>query len=293
VTKKGTDTEPKLDFGWNIVDQDFISSYNLTLLAGRNFEISDYPAGRFGNKIESVIVNLTGARQLGFTNPSAMIGTSMYWDKIRCTVIGVIADYHQQSLKHAIQPVMLTAYQGPNLSLKLGRTVNDKNLTESVSMIRSVWNTYFPDHIFDYSFLEDHFNTQYLQDRQIGNLFHVFCGIAILISCLGLFGLASFTISRRNKEISIRKVLGAATANLIGLLTKEFAIIITVSSCLAIPLTYVGIREWLDTFAFHIELNPWLFAIPIVTIFIISLATISIQTYKTVSVNPAETLKDE
>jgi putative ABC transport system permease protein len=151
----------------------------------------------------------------------------------------------------------------------------------------------FPDSPFEYKLLDHLYNQQYISDQRIAKLFQFFCMLAILISALGLFGLASFTVKQRVKEVGIRKVLGASRPSLVALLNKEFLVLVGVASGLAIPIAYIGITKWLDGFAYHIQLHAWYAIIPIVFVSVIALAVISIHTLKTADSNPVEALKHE
>jgi putative ABC transport system permease protein len=284
---------PQPNFIINVVDTDFLSAYDLRLLAGRNFEISDFPGSQFGNKTEPVILNKTATDQLGFRQPENAVGESVFWGDNECVVVGVIDDFHQQSLKDALQPILFTANNGPLLSMKLGKAVNDGNLKASVLAIQQAWKKFFPDNPFDYFFLDDFYDSQYANDRQVMALFEVFCGIALLISALGLFGLSSFSARQRTRELSIRKVLGAPIFNLFALLTKEFLLLILIASCLAIPLSYLGIDWWLDSFVFHITPSGRSFVIPVLLTLVIAFLTVSFQTFKAVYTNPVDSLKCE
>lgn len=285
---------PKHEFIVNVVDPDFIDVYKLKLLAGRNFEMSDFPImSHFGSKIEPVILNKKATNQLGYEATEDAIDATIFWNANECRVVGVIDDFHQQSLKSALQPILFTANTGPLLSLKLGKAVNNENITQSISSIRRSWNNFFPNNPFDYFFLDDFYASQYKRDEQVVSLFNFFCWLTIAISCLGLFGLSAFTVSQRTREVSIRKVLGASTLSLIELLTREFLFLVVIAACLALPFSYYGIGEWLQGFAFHIDLSGWSFVTPVFMILIVAFLAISTQTFKAVHKNPAETLKHE
>lgn len=293
IRKRNDDTDPGFNFVINVVDTDFISNYKLRLLAGRNFEVADYPHGKFGSKTESVIVNNTGLKQLGFESADEAIHATIYWGVNKCEVVGVVDDFHQQSLKYNVQPVLLTANNGPQLSMKLGADVNDSNISGSLATIQSTWKAFFPDNQFDYFFLDNFYERQYTGDKQIMNLFQLFSFIAIMISSLGLFGLASFTARQRTREMSIRKILGASTVQLVSILGKEFLILVAIASLLAIPVSYFGAEKWLERFAAHIDLNVLLFAVPILGVLIVAAFTIALQIIRTALSNPVETLKYE
>ncbi|HET7179857.1 MAG TPA: ABC transporter permease, partial [Chryseosolibacter sp.] len=158
VRKK--DDESGLNFVINVIDVDFIPAFKLRMLAGRNFRTSDFPSGKFGGKTEPVILNKTAAYQLGFTVVEDAVSETIYWGDNKCVVVGVIDDFHQQSLKEGLHPMLFTAYHGPLLSMKLGKAVNFGNLNQSVSTIEDAWNTFFPDNPFDYFFLDDFYAKQ-------------------------------------------------------------------------------------------------------------------------------------
>ncbi len=291
VIRKDGDERP-LNFSINVVDEDFIVAYKLRLLAGRNFVLADYPIGNFGDKVEPVMLNKTAVVQLGFENITHSIGSFIYWNDEKCEVIGVVDDYHQQSLKRTISPVLFTANHGPSLSLKLQR--NDSlSVAHATQTIAHYWKQFFPDSPFEYRVLDEFYNQQYISDQRIAKLFQFFCMLAILISALGLFGLASFAVRQRVKEVGIRKVLGASRINLVALLNREFIILTGIASGLAIPVAYIGITKWLDGFAYHIDLQAWHAIIPIAFVSVIALVVISIHTLKAAGGNPVETLKHE
>ncbi|MBY0436419.1 MAG: ABC transporter permease [Cyclobacteriaceae bacterium] len=285
-----------IGFGINVIDPDFIKSYQLKLLAGRDFSTVDFPGKRFGDKLEPVIINRKGAEVLGHKTPEEAIGETIYWglrkEASKCVIVGVIEEFHQESLRKAIQPMLYTANMGPSMTLKLTEGA-DKNIPEAVIQIKQAWLNFFPNNAFDYFLLEDRFNQQYDDDKRLARLLNLFCGLAFSISGLGLFGLSLFSINTRLKEISLRKVLGASVLNLIRLLTKEYLILILIASFIALPLAYLGVQTWLSGFAFRIQLTGWLFFIPVTFILIIALITVSSQALVAVLKNPVDNLKHE
>lgn len=264
----------------------------LQLLAGRNFETRDFPGNHFGNKIEPVILNRRGVEQLGYTKIENAIGQSIFWGTNKCVVVGVVDDFHQESLKNTLQPILFTANMGPSMTIKLTEGA-DQHTSQSLAQIRSAWNFYFPNNPFDYFFLEDAYDAQYASDKQIATLFHFFCLLALLISCLGLFALSLFSITQRTKEISIRKVLGASVVHLIRLLTTEYLLLVLIAAAVALPISYWGVTHWLQEFAFHIEISMWHLAIPVGSILSVALMTVGAQTIKVVMRNPTDSLKHE
>ena len=151
----------------------------------------------------------------------------------------------------------------------------------------------FPGNAFEYFFLDDHFNRQYEADQRFGSVFSLFTTLAIIVACLGLFGLSAFSMKQRTKEIGIRKVLGASVANILTLLSGDFVKLILVAGVIALPLAYFAIRQWLSNYAFHIEINFWLFALPMILIIVIAMVTVSVQTIKAALANPVKSLRQE
>ena len=288
VIRKDND-EGRLNFTINVVDEDFIAAYKLHVIAGRNFVQADYPTGKFGDKVEPVMLNKTAVKQLGFESVDRSIGAFVYWNDEKCEVIGVVDDYHQQSLKSALSPILFTANQGPSLSLKL----QHGNIPNAIQQIRYQWKKFFPESPFEYVLLNDLYDQQYISDQRIAKLFQFFCLLAIVISALGLFGLVSFMVRQRVKEVGIRKVLGASLANLVTLLNREFLLLVAIALAVAVPLAYIGISKWLQSFAYHIELSVWHSIIPVLFVSCVALCVISLHTLKAATNNPVDALKHE
>jgi putative ABC transport system permease protein len=283
----------KLSFVVNIIDTDFIETYRLKLLAGRNFDIADYPSGQFGSKIEPVILNRIAIKQLGFEKIEDAIETSIFWGENKCLIVGVIDDFHQQSLKNELAPILFSGGGGSNLSVKLGKGVDAQKLTASISSIHESWKTFFPGNPFDYFLLGDFYKDQYKTEAQVINLFHFYCGFAILISSLGLFGLASFTAQQKTKEIGIRKVLGASVASILVLLSKDLVRLILIAAVIATTTSWMILSEWLAGFAYKIDINWAVFVISVLLVAIVGLMTICYQSAKAASTNPVNSLKSE
>ncbi len=281
-----------LSFGIYVIDPDFIPTYRLRLLAGRNFVSSDFPLQKFGMKTEPVILNRTAVMQLGYHSPEETIGHNIYWDNNKCEVIGVIDNFHQQSFKKSIQPLLFTVNYGPDLSLRLngkGRA----GLETSISSVRQAWKSFFPFAPFDFFILRDYYSKQYSADRQLMFIIRFFSIMSIFISCMGLFGLSSFTAQQKAREMSIRKILGATFMNRLLLLSREFLFLIAAASFVALPLSWLGMHHWLENFAYRIQLSGWLFILPVVLIISITFLMVSVNSIKTTLMNPVNTLKSE
>jgi len=274
------------------VDHDFIKNYSLQMAAGRAFDINR-PADSTG-----LVLNEAAVKQFGFASDTAAIGRLVWLetsDKRPNSVIGVVKDYHQQSLRQSYTPVILfmdPAFRWvPVNYISVKFSSNDPE--QIISNIKTSWNNQFPESSFDWFFLDDFYNNQYQQDIQFGKLFMLFSGLAILIACMGLFGLTAYSTARRIKEIGVRKVLGASVGNIISILTMDAVKLVLFSSLLGLPLAWLFINQWLDSYAFREALTWWEFAAPVVTLLSIAVATIGYITYKAALANPVNSLRDE
>lgn len=284
----------------HVVDSAFFEAYQLRILAGRNFLASEQPGEHFGDKQESVILNEEAVKQLGFKDMEEAIGKVIYWEDNRCIVVGVVNNFHQQSLKNPIQPALFTVnnrdsiYYSVKLQIRSTAQENHQEaLLSAVALIGNEWKEFFPENPFDYFFLENFFNLQYQADLRFGKVFGLFCGLAILIACLGLLGLSSYTALQRTKEIGIRKVLGASVQSIIGLLSKDFIKMVLIGSMLALPLAYFGVQQWLEYYAFRIPVSGWLLGLPVALVLFIAFLTVSFQTVKAALANPVASLRYE
>ena len=290
-------TQPQNPVGANIiaVDEEFFDLYCPTFLAGRNFSRA-YSSDR-----GAVIFNETAIRQLGFENPEEAVQQSVVWDesdddKHLKTVVGVIEDFNQESLHQAVEPMVFVLkrylrapWAGEYYSLK----ISTQDYAQALANIQDEWASAFPNSPFDYFFLDDHFNQQYQSDQQFGRIFGLFAGLAILIACLGLFGLSSYVTLQRTQEIGIRKVLGASTPSIVTLLSRDFLRLVLIASFITVPLLYFLIQKWLENYAYRMDIQWWLLTLPVVLVWLLALITISTQTIKTALANPVDALRSE
>jgi putative ABC transport system permease protein len=274
------------------VDFDFIKAYGLTVIAGRAFDASR-PSDSTG-----IVLNEAAVKQFGFVSPQDAIGKKVWiesLDKKPNEVIGVIRNYHQQSLQLKYTAVVLL--MDPKLGWVPTRYYSVKTSTaqthQLIDKIKNTWNQYFPESSFDFFFLDDFYSRQYSQETQFGSTFMLFSSLAIVIACMGLFGLTAYNTSRRTKEIGVRKVLGASVQNIMSILTWDSIKLILICSVIAIPVAYLLITQWLNHYAFKVELTVWQFLVPVLVLILITLATISYLTFKAALTKPAVTLKDE
>ncbi len=270
------------------VDTDFMNTYGIEMVAGRPF-----------NKViqsdteSAFMINEKAVSAFGWESPEAAIGKRMNagFGREGGEIVGVYKDFHYRSLQTPIEPLVLAIvpFRFNFLSLKL----NPAELSSTMAFVEDKWKELFPGSPFEYSFLDEEFDRQYAADEKIGRTFLVFTGIAILIACMGLFGLASFIAQQKTKEIGIRKVLGASVSGIVAMLSSDIVKLVIVSAIISTPLAYLLVRKWLENFAFHIEIGWTTFVIAGVTIMAIALLTISSQAIRTAMINPVRSLRSE
>jgi len=267
------------------VDYDYIEQFGVRLIAGRPF------SEEYGNDKASVIFNRAGLQQLGFSNPEEAIGKEIeFWGE-QFTIVGVSENFNQESLRLPYEPLIFRLIPDLNgyFTIKHGTA----NIGGTIETVRREWEKFFPGNTYEYFFLDDHFNQQYSADNRFGRVFGLFTCLAILVACLGLFGLASFTTLQRTKEIGIRKVLGASVPGILKLLYREFAILLGIAFLVAIPFAWFGLENWLENYAFRIKLHWTFFMVPFIAIGIIAWLTVSYQSLKASLANPVKSLRTE
>lgn len=272
-------------------DPDYIEAYGLQVVAGRGFS-EDY-----GADIDKLVINETSARNLGFAGNEEAIGERV---AVECTdtpmqIIGVVKDYHQQALNKNYTPIMLIHKDQigwlPQRYISVVMKSGDPR--ELVGQVEEIWKQYFADSSYDYFFLDQYFDHQYRQDEVFGIMIGCFTGLAIFISCLGLWVLVMFSCSTRTKEMGIRKILGATRMNLLYQLGKEFILLILIAVVIALPVAWFSMNNWLNHYAFRTGLEWWFFALPVVLMLFISFATVTLQTMKVILSKPARSLRYE
>ena len=268
------------------VDPDFIPTYQMELVGGgRNFT-KDY-----SRDSASFILNEKSVEVIGWTSAEEAIGKPMSYDGVRGKVIGVAKDFHFESLQSEIVPIILV--NRPNGMRSLSIKIEGNNIRSAVDEIEDMYAKFSPGTPIRYNFLNDRFEILYNSETQRSQLFTIFSGLAIFLACLGLFGLASFTVAQRGKEISIRKVLGASVNQIVGILSKEFIVLVIVSMVLAFPVAWYFMGDWLSSYAYRIDLNWLPFAASALIAGLIAFATIGMQTFKAAVTNPSVRLRDE
>ena len=272
------------------IDKEFIPAYGLSILAGRNFS-NDKPAVDTA-VILNILVNETAAKVFGFTNPADMVGKELDGSGFHCKVIGLVRDYHQESLENSFDPIVFYPEEERNFgnfSLKLNTT----NLPVVMDFVKQKWTAYFPESPYNFFFLDERFNAQYDNDRLFATVLWLFTAIAITIACLGLFGLSLYTITKRKKEISIRKVLGATLFQVASMITKDYLKLVLLAGVIALPVAFGLVNGWLKKYAFHIDIGLWFFILPVLLIVTIAVLTVLYQSVKAAIANPVKNLRTE
>jgi len=267
------------------IDHDFFSTYGNRVLAGRVF------APEYTADSSSVVINRKTLEVMGFKDAEDAIGGMIAFGEDTLTVVGVVENYHQEGLKNDFRP---TAFHlAPNDQAYYSLKVDTNELTQTLAYAREKYSQLFPGNPFEYFFLDTFFNRQYKNDQQFGQVFGFFAMLAIFVASLGLFGLASFTASQRTKEIGIRKVLGSTVSNIFLLLSKDFLKLVIVANFIAIPLVWVLMNNWLDSFAFRIDIGVWIFVVSALVTTLIALITVSYQSISAAIANPVRSLRYE
>jgi len=271
------------------VSPDFIDLYQMKLLAGRNFIVTDYNPD--WDKLHNMIVTANTTKLLGFKSINDAIGKQIISNKHAYDIVGVVADFHQKSLRYPIEPTMF--YPATGTYSPFSVKVNPANLSSTIAAIKKKYDEFFPGNLFDYSFLDEKFNEQYANDQLFGKVFAIFSGFAIFIACLGLLGLSLFATTQRTKEIGVRKVLGASVSNIVVLLSKDFIKLVLIAFLIASPVAWYIMHNWLNDFSYRINISWWIFIAAGFLAVLIALATISFQAIKAAIANPVKSLRTE
>ncbi|KYG82432.1 ABC transporter permease [Roseivirga echinicomitans] len=267
------------------VDPDFIPTYQMEMASGRNY------SKNFATDSASFVLNEKSVEVIGWKSAEEAIGQNMIYAGVRGKVIGVVKDFHFESLQSEISPIILL--NRPNQMRNLSIKIEGTNIKSAVQQVEELYAKFSPNAPLNYNFLDDRFESLYTTETQRSQLFTLFSGLAIFLACLGLFGLASFTVSQRSKEISIRKVLGASVQQIVGILSKEFVILIIVAMLLAFPVAWYFMNDWLEGYAYRTTLGASPFLLAAFIAGAIAFVTISFQTFKAAVSNPSERLRDE
>jgi len=268
-----------------VVDHDFIDALGIKMVSGRDFQ-QDMPS----DTLTGVVVNETLARRMGWSdaiNKKVQLGDG---GQINARVIGVMKDYHQTGMYNEIESLMLVYRERNNI---IYVKLSGNNQEQTLSFIESKWKEVFPDQPFTYTFLSERFNRQFEADEKRGLIFTIFTVLAILIACFGLFGLSSYMVEQRTKEIGIRKVFGASENVIVRLISRDFIILIVISIIIAVPAAYYIMSNWLENYVYRTNIGALLLIGAALLTILITFITISFKAYQAAIMNPANSIRTE
>ncbi|RYY21121.1 MAG: FtsX-like permease family protein, partial [Chitinophagaceae bacterium] len=286
IVKYGSNIESGLNYCNYDIDEKFIPALQIKLAAGRNF--------RMGNERNEVIVNEEAARLLGYTSPQDALGGKITYGRRGIpysTIVGVIKDYKQTSVKESMLPIIHTYSQTNDSYYSL--KVNTANLEHTISAIEKTWKKAYPENSFQYFFLDELIDRQYKSDLRFGKIIGIFSGLTFFITCLGILGLTAATISKRTREIGIRKVLGASVKNIVSLISGDFIRLVCLAILIASPVAWLLMNEWLKDYHSRINIGWSIFAAAGFLAIAVAIITISFQAIKAAIANPVHSLKGD
>jgi putative ABC transport system permease protein len=276
----------KADIKFVRADENFLPAYGINIVAGRNF----YRDNTLDTN--SFLINEAAVKALGLKSNEEAIGKQFQYGERKGVLAGVFNDFHFESLHQRILPIVL--FQSPstfgygNISVKIAG-----NIPAALQQIEATWKRFLPEIPYQYNFLDESYAKLYDSEHRQGSIFTIFSCIAIFIACLGLFGLSAFTITQRVKEIGIRKVLGASISSIVQLISKDFLLLVLIAAIIAFPVAWYAMNNWLQEFAYRIDIAWWVFIIAAMVALAIAFATISIQAIKAALSNPVKSLRTE
>ena len=265
-------------------DDQYIPTYKLPLVAGRNLQASD--------TAREFLVSEKLVKNLGIVNPQDALNKEInLWGIIKGQIVGVVKDYNDRSFRRGIDPVLITTVKRGYSQAGIKLTTRD--ISSAMKSIEKIWNQIFPDFVFEYKFLDDKVESFYKQEKQLSQLYKIFAAIAIFLSCLGLYGLASFMAVQRIKEVGIRKVLGASVSSVVYLFSKEFILLILIAFVIAAPIAWWFMHKWLLDYVYRIDMAWWIFLLGGIASIVIALITVGFQAIKAAIANPVKSLRTE
>jgi putative ABC transport system permease protein len=265
---------------------------NMHVIAGRDFSVDIS-----SDKNHGFLINETAVKTFGLGTPEKAIGKSLDWkiwgkDSIKhATVLGVVKDFNYKSLRESIAPVVIQI--APQYAYELVVRIKPTDIPATIAHLKKTYERLDPDWIFTYNFVDANYDAMYKSEEKLGGLFTVFTVLAIVVACLGLFGLVEYSVNQRSKEISIRKVFGATVRSLLLLLTRRYVGLITIAFILIIPLSYFTATQWLNNFAYHVSIEPQIYLEAGAMVLVVTLATVSFQSLRAALHNPSNNLRNE
>jgi putative ABC transport system permease protein len=292
-TKEGEKEYPSNVF---IGDYDYAKTLGLRFIAGRDFSRQMSTDER-----EAFIINETAVKEWGFGNAEKAIGQPIYWREWapkdtmqpmkKGKVIGVVQDFHYKNLHEKVSASVIQLY--PQIVYKVAVKLKTAGLRNTLSFINGKWNEFVPAYPLDYKFMDETYGQMYKSEEKLSELLWIFTIMAIFIGCMGLFALAAFSAEQRTKEIGIRKVLGANVFNIVGLLSRNFLILVLIASLISFPIAWWTMNNWLKDFPYRVNISWWIFGIAIIAALLIAFITVSFQSIKAAIANPVKSLRTE
>lgn len=286
------------DYSANVFigDHGYIKTLGMEVVAGRDFSVE-----RTTDITEAFIINETAVKEWGFGTPEKAIGQSIHWNEwlpqdsnkpVKMgKVIGVVKDFHYKSLHENITPSVIQVY--PQISFTVAAKLNAGQVAPAIAHINKTWTEFSPGYPLDYKFMDDSYAAMYRTEENLSDLLWIFAIMAIVVGCMGLFGLAAFSAEQRTKEIGIRKVLGANIFSILGLLSRNFLVMVLIASAIALPIAWWAMNEWLKDFPYRVAISWWIFVLAILLALLIAFLTVSFQSLKVASTNPVKSLRTE
>ncbi len=269
------------------VDENFLPTYQIPVIAGRNFSKA-FPT----DEEQAFIVNEALVKAYGWKTPEEALGKNITWaGSKKGKVIGVVKDFNFLSLHENIQPLLIHIF--PQWANTISLRLKTNNLDNTLKQIESTWKGIATQSPFEYSFVDDDFNNLYHSERMMRNVLSAFTFLSVLVACLGLLGLVSFTINQRVKEIGIRRVLGSGVGSIVRLLTQDFLKLVAISFVIAAPIAWYGTTKWLQSYAYRTEIGIWAFVFAGLAAITIAFLTVSVQALKAAYANPVKNLRAE
>jgi putative ABC transport system permease protein len=268
------------------VDADYLTVYGVKLVAGTNF-----PTRATAESFRPIILNESAVKRFGWKNPQAAIGKPFTTDGQPGTVVGVVRDFHFNSLQHAIEPLAIT--QKSDYFSRITIQIDPRQARQCLALIQKAWTSHFPGALFEYAFLNSELEKQYQADERFSTIVTYFSILSLLIACLGLYGLVAYTTAQRTKEIGIRKVLGASVSVIVVLLSGGLFRLVLLASFIAVPIAWYAMDRWLQGFAYRIAIEWWMLAGSVFVVLLIAMLTVSTQSIKAALVNPLKSLRTD
>lgn len=268
------------------IDPSYLDLYNIKLLAGRKLTLAD--------STKNILLNQNLSKTLNLGTPEQALGKQLKMNGRLVTVVGIVDNYYSNSLKEGFDNIVMVAEPKSfsTVSIKL-RAGDHANLPDAVQAIEQLWKKNFPEYVFSYQFFDENIKAFYAQEHKYAQLFQLFALVFLLIGCLGLYGLITFVVNRKGKEVAIRKVMGANVSQILYMFSREYVYLVVLSFILAVPVAYYVVNNWLSNFAYHIPLSWWHFATPGLVVLCIALLIVSTKSARTANANPVDKLKYE